>query len=47
VGAITALVLTAAAARVVAGTMITASHTGIATTALGQYRVQIEFIVLG
>lgn len=46
VGAITALTLTAAAARVAAGTMITASHTGIATTVAGEYRVVIEYEVL-
>ncbi len=46
VGVTTALTLTAAAARVAAGTMITASHTGIASTAAGEYRVVIEYVVL-
>lgn len=46
VGAITALTLTSAAARVAAGTMITASHTGLATTVLGEYYIVIEFVVL-
>lgn len=45
VGAITALVLTAAAARVAANTMITVSHTGVATTALGEYYVVLEIIL--
>jgi hypothetical protein len=46
VGTTTALTLTAAAARVAAGTMITASHTGVAATAAGEYRVVIEYVVL-
>lgn len=46
VGATTALTLTAAAARVAANTMITASHTGIASTVAGEYRVIVEFIIL-
>ncbi len=46
VGAVTALTLTAAAAKVAANTMITACHTGIATTALGEYYVLLEIIPL-
>ena len=45
VGATTALTLTAAAAKVAANTMITASHTGVATTALGEYYVVIEYVL--
>lgn len=44
VGAVQALTLTSAADKVAAGTMITASHTGIAATAAGEYRVVIEYI---
>lgn len=46
VGVTTALTLTAAAARIAAGTMITVSHTGVAATAAGEYRVVIEYVVL-
>jgi hypothetical protein len=46
VGAVQALTLTAAAAKVAANTMITVSHTGIATTALGEYYVILEIIPL-
>lgn len=47
VGAVTALTLVAAAAaKVAAGTMITASHTGLATTVAGEYYVVLEVILL-
>ena len=46
VGSITAMTLTAAAARVAANTMIVVRHTGIAVTAAGQAVVEIEFVVL-
>jgi hypothetical protein len=46
VGTTTALTLTAAAAKVAANTMITASHTGVATTAAGEYRVVVEYEIL-
>ncbi len=47
VGAITALTLVAAAAaKVAANTMITVSHTGIATTALGEYYIVLEIVLL-
>lgn len=47
IGVTTALTLTAAAARIAANTMITARHTGIAATAAGEYRVVVEYLVLG
>lgn len=46
VGTVTALTLKAAAAFVAAGTMIVARHTGVATTAAGEYRLLIEYVVL-
>ena len=46
VGSVTAMTLTAAAARVAANTMIIVRHTGIASTAAGQAVVLIEFIPL-
>lgn len=46
VGVVTAMTLTAAAARVAAGTSIFVRHTGIAATAAGQAVVEIEFVVL-
>lgn len=46
VGTVTELTLKAAAARVAANTMIVVRHTGIATTAAGEYRVLIEFEML-
>jgi hypothetical protein len=46
VGSITALTLTAAAARVAANTMIIVRHTGIAVTAAGQAVVEVEYIIL-
>lgn len=46
VGSVQALTLTSAAARIAANTMITASHTGIASTVAGEYRVEIEYIIL-
>lgn len=47
VGAVTAMVLTAAAAKVNANTMISVRHTGVAATVAGQAYVELEFIVLG
>lgn len=47
IGTTTALTLTAAAAKVAANTMITARHTGVATTAAGEYTVQVEYVLLG
>lgn len=46
VGSVTAMTLTAAAARVAANTMVIVRHTGIASTAAGQAVVEIEFIPL-
>lgn len=46
IGTTTALTLKAAAAFVAPNTMITARHTGVATTAAGEYRVIVEFVVL-
>lgn len=46
IGTTTALTLTAAAAKVAANTMITALHTGIASTVAGEYRVVVEYEVL-
>lgn len=46
IGTTTALTLKAAAAFVAANTMLTARHTGVATTAAGEYRVIVEFEVL-
>lgn len=46
VGTATALTLTAAAARVAAGTPIIVRHTGVAATAAGQAVVEIEYEVL-
>jgi hypothetical protein len=45
VGLATALTLKAAAAFVAANTPITARHTGIASTALGEVYVEVEYIV--
>ena len=47
IGTTTALTLTSAAARVAANTMITARHTGVAVTQAGEYRVIVEYVVLG
>lgn len=47
VGTVTALTLKAAAERVAANTMIVVRHTGIAVTQAGEYRVLLEFVVLG
>lgn len=46
VGSVTAMALTAAAARVAANTMIIVRHTGVATTAAGQAVVELEFYLL-
>lgn len=46
VGTVTALTLTAAAARVAANTMIVVRHTGVAATQAGQAVVEIEYEVL-
>lgn len=46
VGVVTAMTLTAAAAKVAANTMITVRHTGVAATQAGQAVVEIEYIVL-
>lgn len=46
IGTTTALTLTSAARKVAANTMITARHTGVATTAAGEYRVIVEFVLL-
>ena len=46
VGVSTAMTLTAAAARVAAGTPIIVRHTGVAVTQAGQSRVEIEYVVL-
>lgn len=46
VGTTTALTLTAAAARVAAGTPIIVRHTGVAATQAGQAVVEIEYEIL-
>lgn len=46
VGSVTAMTLTAAAARVAASTMISVRHTGVAATQAGQAYVEIEYVVL-
>lgn len=46
VGVVTAMTLTAAAAKVAAGTSIFVRHTGVAVTQAGQAVVLIEYVVL-
>jgi len=46
VGVVTPMTLTAAAARVAAGTSIFVRHTGVAVTQAGQAVCEIEFVVL-
>lgn len=46
VGVVTAMTLTAAAARVAANTPIIVRHTGVAVTQAGQSVIEIEFVVL-